>query len=499
MGLAQGLAVETRGLTKRYRTGVLAVADLNLQVRTGEVYGFLGPNGAGKTTTLRMLSGLLRPTSGSATVAGGVPGSPGSLARMGAMVETPAFYPYLSGRDNLRVVARYAGVPASRIEPVLQLVDLTDRARHKFRTYSTGMKQRLGVAAALLKEPELLILDEPTSGLDPQGTVEMRELIKELRHGGRTVLLSSHLLNEVELTCDRVGVIAKGKLVAEGTVDELRARSGGRALLVRATPVDQARRLLQSLLLPGQIQVRDGVFSLAVEPSQAAGINRRLVADGVDVSELRVSEQSLEDVFLQLTEQAPTLPAPASEYGWLTVQTILIQKPSRTAVLLGKLAMLAIVTLLISVVTLAATALTSYLLVTIDGTSSNWPSTTVLLKGFGALWLAFAVWTAFGMFLGVAFRSTAAAIGGGLTYLFVGEALLGQLLRNTEGVKEVLRFLPGVNAGAVNASFHLTFRSPDTATQLVDATRGTITLLAYLVAFTVLALLIFRRRDVGGS
>jgi len=189
----------------------------------------------------------------------------------------------------------------------------------------------------------------------------------------------------------------------------------------------------------------------------------------------------------------------ASEYGWLTVQTILIQKPSRTAVLLGKLAMLAIVTLLISVVTLAATALTSYLLVTIDGTSSNWPSTTVLLKGFGALWLAFAVWTAFGMFLGVAFRSTAAAIGGGLTYLFVGEALLGQLLRNTEGVKEVLRFLPGVNAGAVNASFHLTFRSPDTATQLVDATRGTITLVAYLVAFTVLALLIFRRRDVGGS
>ena len=189
----------------------------------------------------------------------------------------------------------------------------------------------------------------------------------------------------------------------------------------------------------------------------------------------------------------------ASEYGWLTVQTILIQKPSRIAVLLGKLVMLAIITLLIALVTLAATALTSYLLVTIDGTSSSWPSTTVLLKGFGALWLAFAVWTAFGMFLGVAFRSTAAAIGGGLTYLFVGEALLGQLLRNTEGVKEVLRFLPGVNAGAVNASFHLTFRSPDTATQLVDATRGTITLLAYLVAFTVLALLIFRRRDVGGS
>jgi len=303
--LAQSYAVETHGLTKRYATGVLAVNNLELRVRSGEVYGFLGPNGAGKTTTLRMLSGLLRPTAGTATVAGGQPGSPASLAQLGAMVETPAFYPYLSGRDNLRVMARYAGVPKSRIEPVLRQVDLTDRARHKFRTYSTGMKQRLGVASALLKDPQLLILDEPTSGLDPQGTVEMRELIKDLRHGGRTVLLSSHLLNEVELTCDRVGVIARGSLVAEGTVEELRARSGGQALLVRASPIDQARRLLESLLKPDQVQLRDGVFTLTVDPSQAAAINRRLVADGLDVSELRVSEQSLEEVFLELTEKQP--------------------------------------------------------------------------------------------------------------------------------------------------------------------------------------------------
>src|SRR3989440_6278774 len=251
MGMAQSYAVETHGLSKRYATGVLAVNNLDLRVRTGEVYGFLGPNGAGKTTTLRMLSGLLRPTSGTATVAGGVPGSPGSLARMGAMVETPAFYPYLSGRDNLRVVARYASVPRSRIEPVLKQVDLADRARHKFRTYSTGMKQRLGVAAALLKDPDLLILDEPTSGLDPQGTVEMRALIGDIRREGRTVLLSSHLLNEVELICDRVGVIAKGKLVAEGTVDELRARSGGTSLLVRATPLDKAQRLVESFVGSG--------------------------------------------------------------------------------------------------------------------------------------------------------------------------------------------------------------------------------------------------------
>src|SRR3989441_11026177 len=314
MGLKQSLAVETRGLTKRYSTGVLAVADLNLLVRTGEVYGFLGPNGAGKTTTLRLLSGLLHPTSGTAVVAGAAPGSPASLAHMGAMVETPAFYPYLSGRDNLRVVARYASVPKSRIEPVLKLVDLTDRARHKFKTYSTGMKQRLGVAAALLKAPDLLILDEPTSGLDPQGTIEMRALIKELKQGGRTVLLSSHLLNEVELTCDRVGVIAKGKLVAEGTVDELRARSGGRTVRIHATPLEQAQRLLAQLLKPDQVRVIDGSLVLTVDPAQAASINRRLVADGVDVSELRVDEQSLENVFLQLTE-APTLPTPASGGG----------------------------------------------------------------------------------------------------------------------------------------------------------------------------------------
>ena len=189
----------------------------------------------------------------------------------------------------------------------------------------------------------------------------------------------------------------------------------------------------------------------------------------------------------------------ASEYGWLTVQTILIQKPGRVAVLSGKLLSLAIITFLTSIVALASAALTSYLLVTIDQGSSAWPSQTSLLKGFGALWLQLAVWTAFGMFLGVAFRSTAAAVGGGLTYLFVGEALIGQLLRDTSGVKEILKFLPGVNGSAVNATFGMTFRNPNATSQLVDATRGSITLLIYLAFFTVLALLIFQRRDVGGS
>src|SRR5207248_1621352 len=328
-----------------------------------------------------MLSGLLRPTSGTATVAGGAPGSPGSLTRMGAMVETPAFYPYLSGRDNLRVVARYAGVPTSRIEPVLRQVDMTDRAHHKFRTYSTGMKQRLGVAAALLKDPALLILDEPTSGLDPQGTVEMRELIKELRHGGRTVLLSSHLLNEVELTCDRVGVIANLR------AESLKTRKRWANWILFGI-------LLLALILLGY------VLTYVVLSNPPRNFESRVPAR---ILKREVFPENLIPNMLSLTSTIGAAImiilgglSTASEYGWLTAQTILIQKPGRSAVLLGKLVILAIVTLLIAVVVLGASALTSYLLVTIDGGSSSWPSANLLLKGFGALWLEFAVWTAFG-------------------------------------------------------------------------------------------------------
>ena len=195
-------------------------------MRRGEVYGFLGPNGAGKTTTLRMLLGLVRPTSGTAAVLGEAPGTPGGLARIGSMVEAPAFYPYLSGRDNLRVLARHAGVGEERVDAVLAQVDLSARADDRAATYSLGMKQRLGVAAALLKDPELLILDEPTNGLDPAGMAEMRAFIRSLGDGGRTVVLSSHLMGEVEQVSDRVGVIRDGSLVAEGTVEELRGRAG---------------------------------------------------------------------------------------------------------------------------------------------------------------------------------------------------------------------------------------------------------------------------------
>ena len=293
-------AVHTSGLSKRYGNGVLAVDGLDLRVRRGEVYGFLGPNGAGKTTTLKMLLGLIRPTSGQALVMDRPPGDAKGLARVGALVESPAFYPYLSGRDNLRVIAHSCGLPGSRVEAALQEVDLGGRARDGFQTYSLGMKQRLGVAAALVKEPDLLILDEPTNGLDPQGMVEMRHLIRELGRGERTVLLSSHLLNEVEHMCDRVGVIVNGKLVAEGTVADVRGRSA--ALILRAQPVDRARALLEEVAGSGTVSDQDGLLRVSVDPARAGEVNRRLVVGGVDVTELRPAERSLEEVFLQLTE-----------------------------------------------------------------------------------------------------------------------------------------------------------------------------------------------------
>jgi ABC-2 type transport system ATP-binding protein len=288
--------VVTEGLTKRY--GDLAAVDgVDLTVRAGEVYGFLGPNGAGKTTTLRMVLGLIRPTAGSVRVLGHAPG-PGRLDGVGALIEGPAFYPYLSGRDNLRVLARYTGVPGARIDAVLDTVDLRGRAKDPYRAYSLGMKQRLGVAAALLKDPQLLVLDEPTNGLDPAGMAEMRSLIRRVGASGRTVLLSSHLLGEVEQICDRVGVIARGRIVAESTVAELR---GDSALWVGAEPLDKAAELARSLLGPDRVTVGDGGLELAVPADRAAWINGELVDGGVAVSELRRRERDLETVFLELT------------------------------------------------------------------------------------------------------------------------------------------------------------------------------------------------------
>jgi ABC-2 type transport system ATP-binding protein len=289
--------VETSGLGKRYGA-ITAVRDLNISVRRGEVYGFLGPNGAGKTTTLRMLLGLLKPSSGTAEVLGEEPGSPLGLQGVGALVESPAFYPYLSGRDNLRVMASYCGVPHQRVAEVLGQVELARRAKDKFKKYSLGMKQRLGVAAALLKDPELLILDEPTNGLDPKGMADMRALIRRVGHGERTVLLSSHLLGEVEQVCDRVGVIHKGELLIEGTVDELR---GGGSILVKVEPIDEARKIAAGLAWVEGAEIEDGMLMLDTNPEKAAEINAMLVSAGLRVSELRPVARSLEEAFLELT------------------------------------------------------------------------------------------------------------------------------------------------------------------------------------------------------
>jgi ABC-type multidrug transport system ATPase subunit len=300
----QDFVIETSGLTKQYG-GITAVDALDLRVRRGEVYGFLGANGAGKTTTLRMLLGLIRPTHGHATVLGEIPGSAAGLRRTGSMIETPAFYPHLSGRQNLRVMARYSDIPAASVDAALAQVDLAGRGDDAFRTYSLGMKQRLGVAAALMKMPDLLILDEPTNGLDPAGMAGMRDLIRHLATAeGRTVLVSSHLMNEVEQICDRAGIIANGRLVAEGSIAELR---GEEALVVQADPLDEAGAIIARLpdvrdvtVLRGKLRIyahHDG----ALDPAR---INATLVHEGIEVRELRRDHASLESSFLTLTNGA---------------------------------------------------------------------------------------------------------------------------------------------------------------------------------------------------
>jgi ABC-2 type transport system ATP-binding protein len=289
--------VETNRLTKRYGD-LVAVDEVSLTVRPGEVYGFLGPNGAGKTTTLRMLLGLVRPTAGTVRLLGRPPGTAGYLARVGALIEGPAFYPYLSGRENLRVLAHHGGAPRDRVGTVLELVDLAGRAGDRYGTYSMGMKQRLGVAAALLKDPRLLVLDEPTNGLDPAGMADMRALVRRLGAAGCTVLFSSHLLGEVQQVCDRVGVISRGRLIAENTVTELR---GAATLRVVADPVDAAAARIRALLGDDRVRVDGAALDLDLAPDRAAWINSELVAAGIAVSELRTAERDLERVFLDLT------------------------------------------------------------------------------------------------------------------------------------------------------------------------------------------------------
>jgi ABC-2 type transport system ATP-binding protein len=296
------LVVQTKDLTKKYGNGDaarLAVDRVSMTVRRGEVYGFLGPNGAGKTTTLRMVLGLIRPTGGSATVLGGPAGESGTTARIGALIEGPGFYPYLSGRDNLRTMAHYRGLSDGVVDAALERVDLAERGRDKFKSYSLGMKQRLGVAAALMGDPDVIVLDEPTNGLDPAGMADMRALIVSLSRSGQTVLLSSHLLAEVEEICDRVGVISRGTLLVESTVSALR---GGRRLRVVATPVDGALSIAMRLAGEEAVQLDGDAVLVDVPAERTPEVVRALVTEGLDVHEARISERTLEEVFFEMTD-----------------------------------------------------------------------------------------------------------------------------------------------------------------------------------------------------
>jgi ABC-type multidrug transport system ATPase subunit len=305
-------AIRTENLSKTFgkgKTSITAVKGLNLEVARGQVYGFLGPNGAGKTTTIRMLMDLIRPSAGRAEINGRTVREAGALARVGGLVEGPAFYGYLSGRNNLEVLARTADdYRPERILNLLEQVGLAARAGQPVSSYSLGMKQRLGVAAAILGDPDLVVLDEPTNGLDTAGIQEMRGFIRGLvRERGKTVFISSHLLNEVEQTCDRVAIIQKGEMIREGPVAGLLAESASN-LRIQAAPLEQAEQALRERWkisresIPG-----DAVPWLVVEapPEESPLVVEFLVGHGIRVHQVVVQRQTLESYFLAATRDLP--------------------------------------------------------------------------------------------------------------------------------------------------------------------------------------------------
>jgi ABC-2 type transport system ATP-binding protein len=300
------LAVSTSGLTKRFGDRTV-VDDLALAIPAGSVCGFVGPNGAGKTTTIRMLLGLVRPTSGSGTILGGSMADPASyLSKVGALIESPAFYPQLSGRANLKALARLGQVPLTAVDPVLERSGLLARAGDKYRSYSLGMKQRLGIAAAMLASPRLLILDEPTNGLDPGGIVEMRGLIRSFAGDGITVLVSSHLIAEIEQICDYVVMIRAGRLVHQGRVSELREAQQPDYLVAPEHAADLP--LLAGLLREagGTVAERpvDAALLVAASGLGAADLNRLAARNGITLRQLAEQTRSLERAFFALTGTA---------------------------------------------------------------------------------------------------------------------------------------------------------------------------------------------------
>ncbi|MEO6892672.1 MAG: ABC transporter ATP-binding protein [Ktedonobacteraceae bacterium] len=296
------VVLQTRNLSKQYGQR-MAVDTLSLEVRRGEIFGFLGPNGAGKTTTIRMLLGLITPTSGSGEILGHdvISQRARILPRVGALVETPALYLYMTGRDNLRAVAAVlGGVPEKRIDAVLEMVGMGLRQKDRVRTYSLGMKQRLGVAMALLQDPDVLILDEPANGLDPAGIVEMRDLMHRLAFEGKTVFISSHLLTEVQQICTRVAIINLGKLVTESTVEDL-TRGHGEFTV----KVERAQEVLQLVQAQpwgsGARLASDGTLITPAPQGRGRDLNLFLVKAGFVPDTIANTTEDLEQVFLRLT------------------------------------------------------------------------------------------------------------------------------------------------------------------------------------------------------
>jgi ABC-2 type transport system ATP-binding protein len=294
--------VESASLTKRYG-GVLAVDDLTFSIEAGTITGFLGPNGAGKSTTLRMLLGLAKPTRGHATIFGKPYHELETPAlRVGAVLEATDFHPGRSGRDHLRMLSRAAGLPDSRVDEVLSLVELQDAAKRRVKGYSLGMRQRLGLASALLGNPDLLVLDEPANGLDPEGVRWLRDFLRDFASGGRTVLISSHVLAEIAQTVDQVLIISHGRLITESTLDDLTARVGG-VVRVQSPKLDQ---LAEALQREGIVTTRNNDRSLLAQGTTRERVGDIALAEGIAIYELVTEGSSLEEVFLDLTSEEAT-------------------------------------------------------------------------------------------------------------------------------------------------------------------------------------------------
>ncbi|HWD76478.1 MAG TPA: ABC transporter ATP-binding protein [Solirubrobacteraceae bacterium] len=307
--------LEVRGLVKRYGE-LTAVGGVDLTVHTGDVYGYLGPNGAGKTTSLRMMLGLIRPTEGSVRLFGRDPmESVRALEGVAGFVEAPTFYPYLNARRNLEMLAAYdGGGAAERIDQALETVELTHRQRDRVGGFSHGMRQRLGIAAALVRDPKLLLLDEPATGLDPAGMRDMRLLIRRLAEQGMTVLLSSHLLNEVEDVCNRLAIVRQGRIVYEGEIAELKRGAGTRYWL-QTTDDERALAVCGAQSGISELSRDHGRISFTADEPAVAALSQALVESGALIRAMAPQTVTLEDLFFSLTEGegAAAVPPPSPE------------------------------------------------------------------------------------------------------------------------------------------------------------------------------------------